>query len=137
MYLTSDLLMLLNIVRKNTDKLYEEFVLDLRHYFSTANLVMDLILKLSHEKLGVITDVDQHLFLEKSMQGGYVFHGDRIMGTAATGQRTGEKSNMLYLDMDSLYPSAISHLRLPHRNNKWLENPSASNFPDVSSVKEN
>jgi len=53
MYPASDVLTLLNIVCRNTDKIYEEFWLDLRYYFSTVHLVIDLILKISSEKIGL------------------------------------------------------------------------------------
>ena len=37
----------------------------------------------------------------------YVSHGDRIFETDPPGQRTGEKSDALFLDMNSFCPSAI------------------------------
>ena len=71
---------------------------------------MDLILKISREEIGLITDVDQHLFVERSMRGGYFFHGDRILTTDPSEQNsTCVKSNAVFLDMNSLYPSAMSH----------------------------
>ena len=48
---------------QKTDKIYGECGLDLGYYFSTPHLVMDLILKISKEEIGLITDVDQHLFV--------------------------------------------------------------------------
>ena len=50
MYLARDVLMFLDIVCKNTNKIYEEFGLDLGYYCSTSHPVMDLILKISKEK---------------------------------------------------------------------------------------
>jgi hypothetical protein len=85
MYLASDVLTLLDCFCKNTDKIYLEFGFDLGYYFSTPNLVMDLILKISKEEIGLITDVDQHLFFERSMRVGYDFNGDRILKTDPTG----------------------------------------------------
>ena len=126
LYLASDVLTLLDIVSKNTDQIYSEFGLDIGYYFSTPHLVMDLILKISREEIGLITDVDQHLFVELSMRGGYVFHGDRVLSTDPSGQSTGVKSNAVFLDMNSLYPSAMSHYSLPCGNYQWLENPCES-----------
>jgi hypothetical protein len=73
MYLGSDVLTLLDIVCKNIDQIYSEFRLDIGYYFSTPHLVMDLILKISREEIGLITDVDQHLFVERSIKGGMFF----------------------------------------------------------------
>ena len=123
------MLTLLDIMCKNTDKIYEEFNLDLGYYFSSPHLVMDLILKISGEKIGLITDIDQHLFIERSMRGGFVFHGDRILETDPTGEKTGTKSDAVFLDMNSLYPSAMSHYALPCGDYKWLNDPQAPHFP--------
>ena len=95
MYLESDLLTLLDIVCKNTHKIDEEFGLDVGWYFSITYLVMDLILKISGAE-GLIADADQQLLAERSMRGGYIFHGDRIQETDPTGQRTGGKSNAIF-----------------------------------------
>ena len=40
---------------------------------------MDLILEISKEEIGLIADVDQHLFVKILMRGGFVFQGDRIL----------------------------------------------------------
>ena len=67
MHLASDVLMLLASESKKTDEIYEELRLDLGYYLSTPHPAMDIILKISKEKIGLITYVDYHLFLEKSM----------------------------------------------------------------------
>jgi len=69
------------------------------------------------------------------MRGGYVFHGDRVLSTDPSGQSTGAKSNAVFLDMNSLYPSAMSHYSLPCGNYQWLENP--CEFPDITTVEDN
>jgi len=89
------------------------------------------------KKKGLITDLDYQLFSERSMRGGYAFHGDRILETNLTGQHTGKKSSVVFLDMNSLYPSAMSHFVLSCGNYKWLDNPSAPNFPNIAIVEEN
>jgi hypothetical protein len=71
------------------------------------------------------------------MRGGYVFHGNRILETDPTGEKTGEKSDEVFLDMNSLYPSVMSHYSLPCGDYKWLNDPFASNFPNIASVEEN
>jgi hypothetical protein len=81
--------------------------------------------------------MDQNLFVERSMQGGYVFHGDRILETDPTGQLTGEKSNAVFLDMNFLSPSAMSHVYLLSGNYQWLDNPSSPDFPNIHTLDEN
>ena len=88
MYLASDVLTLLDIVCKNTDQIYSDFGLYISYYFSTLHLVMDLILKMSREEIGLITDVDQHLFVERSMWGVCFSWGSRSNnGSNWTGHR--------------------------------------------------
>ena len=71
------------------------------------------------------------------MRGGFVFHGDRILETDPTGEKTGTKSDAVFLDMNSLYPSAMSHYALPCDDYKWLNDPQAPHFPNIDSVEEN
>ena len=127
----------MDIVCKNTGKIYEEFELDLWLSFFKPSSGMDLILKISNTKIGLITDVDQQLFVERSMRGGYVFHGDRILETNQTGPHTGEKPNVVFLDMNSLYLSAMSHFSLPWGHYTGLDYPSKPNLPDITSIEEN
>ena len=68
-YMTSAVSTLLNIVCKNTDKIF----LDFGYNFSTPHLMMDLILKISVEEIYLIIDVDQNFFVERSMRGGVCF----------------------------------------------------------------
>jgi len=69
MYLVNDVLTMFDIVCKNTDKTCVEFGLDLGYHFLAPHMVMDLTLKIS-KKLDLFTDVDQHLFVEKSLREG-------------------------------------------------------------------
>ena len=136
MCLSGDVLTLLDIVCKTVDNICEKFGLDLGYYFSTPHQVMDLILRISRKEIGMITDRDQQLFVERSMRGGGVIHGDGILETDPTGQRTGDKLNVVFLDMNSLYPFAISHYSLPC-GNKWLDNTFALNFPEIATFETN
>ena len=136
MYMASDVLTLLNIVFKITDKFCEEFGFDFRFYFSTPYLVMNLILKISVEEIDLIIDVDRHFSKERKTWG-YILNVDRILETNTTGQSTGEKSNMVFRDINSLYSSAMSHCCLPCENYKRLNDPCDITFPDISTVKEN
>jgi len=64
---------------------------------------MDLILKISKEEIGLITDVYQLLFIE-TIREGYVFNGDLILETDPTEQCTSENLITVFLDMNSLSP---------------------------------
>ena len=95
MYLASDMLTLLYIVSKNMDKKYEKFGLDLGYYFLTIQLVMDLILKISDEKIGLITDGASALICRENPCGDGLLFLTGIVSwkLIQTGQSTSEKSN--------------------------------------------
>jgi len=116
MYLASEILTLLDIVCKNTEKICQEFGFDLGYCFLTPHLMMDLILKVGKEEIGVIADMDQHLFVERSTRGVYVFHRNCILVIYPTGQRTAEKSDVVFLDMNFLYRSVMSNNSLTFSN---------------------
>ena len=44
--------------------------LDPCHYFISPTLSWDAMLKMNGIKLGLISDIDRHLFTEKGMRGG-------------------------------------------------------------------
>ena len=43
--------------------------LDPCHYFSSPGLSWDAMLKMTHVKLGKISDIDKYLFIEKGLRG--------------------------------------------------------------------
>ena len=69
---------------------------------------MDLIHKISEEKIGLIIDVAS-VICRESILGGYIIHGYCILETDPTVQRTVVRPDVVFLDMNFLYPSAMSH----------------------------
>ena len=74
MYLTSDVLTSLDIVYKTQIK-YTRNLGYIWGIILTPHMVIDLVLRISKEKTSLITDVDQHLFVERSVRGGILFTG--------------------------------------------------------------
>ena len=85
MYLVSHVLTLLDMFCKNMVKIHQEFVFDLGYYFIAPHLLLDLILEISKEEIGLITDVDNYLFADISMRGEYIFYRDIILGSLEFG----------------------------------------------------
>ena len=137
MYLVIDLLTLLDIVCKNTDEIYQGFGLDWINDFWNPQLVMDIILQISNEKIGLITDGDQQLFVGGSLTGEYFFNGDIILENYPIGQCNGEKSNVFFFYVNSLHLCSMFHYCFRRANQKWLKNPCDLSFPFVSSAEEN
>ena len=87
---------------------------------------MDLALKINDARIcqtghchkNVISDVSQHLFVDRSIRGGFVLHRDRILEINKTGKDIDEKSKAVFLDVTSLYLLAIFHFSLPCWNHR-------------------
>ena len=88
------------------------------YYFSTSHLVMDLILKISYEGIGQIADVDQHLFVERSLWGGYDYNGDHILETDLTRQHTWKSRMRFFCIWNSFIRRQcfiiLSHVEVPN-----------------------
>ena len=75
LYLKCDVLLLLcDVFEKFIDVCLEYYGLDPCHYSNSPGLAWDAMLKMRGVKLKLIDDINVHLFVERSMRGGGVFH---------------------------------------------------------------
>ena len=65
-----DVLLLADLFEKFIKTCLDYYGLDPCNYFSSPGLSWDAILKMTGIKLGLISDIDMHLFIEKGMRGG-------------------------------------------------------------------
>ena len=91
---------------------------------SRPGLSWDALLKKTGVELELLTDYDQHLFIEKGMRGGISMVSKRY---AKANNPTGEgydsskpKSHILYLDANNLYGWAMSQ-PLPTGSFRWVD----------------
>ena len=75
-YLKKDVLLLANVFEKVIDTCLKFCKLDPCHYFSSPGLSWD-VLKMTGVKLGKISDIDMHLFIEKGLKGGISYTAKR------------------------------------------------------------
>ena len=69
-------LLLANVFEKVIDTCLKFCKLDPCHYFSSPGLSWD-VLKMTGVKLGKISDIDMHLFIEKGLKGGISYTAKR------------------------------------------------------------
>ena len=69
-YLKSDVLLLADIFENFRDLCLSYYKLDPVHYFGTPGIAWDACLKISKQKLELITDPDMYLFVELAKRGG-------------------------------------------------------------------
>ena len=67
LYLKPDVLLLADDFEKFINTCLKYYGLNPCHYFSSAGLSWDAILKMTGIELGLISDIDMHLFIEKGM----------------------------------------------------------------------
>jgi len=104
--------------------------LDPCHYFTSPGLAWDAALKKAKIELGLISDIDIQLLIEKGFRGGisYIAHRYAKANNKYLKDYNPELDNsyLMYLDANNLYGWAMSQ-RLPTGNFKWL-----GNIPDTS-----
>ena len=101
-----------------------QYGLDPAHYYTSPGLSWDALLKKTGVELELLTDYDQHLFIEKGLRGGISMvtkrhakaNNPRVEGYNP------EKptSHILYLDANNLYGWAMSQA-LPTGGFRWVE----------------
>ena len=107
LYLKADVLLLADVFEKFIKTCLDYYRLDLCYYFSSPGLSWDAMLKMTEIKLGLISDIDMHLFIEKGMRGGisyiskrYSKANNKYMWSFDSDE---ENKFMMYLDANNLY----------------------------------
>ena len=109
-YLKKDVLFMAGVFEKFIDRCLKYYGLDPCHYFRSAGLSWDAMLKTTGVKLEKISDIDKYLFIEKGVRGGISYIAKRYA-----------KANKPYLDMNNFYGWVLSSY-LPYGGFKWLKN---------------
>ena len=107
------------------DTCLKYYGLDPCHYFSSAGLSWDAMLKMTDIELEEILDVDKYLFIEKGLRGGvsYIAESYAKANIKYINDYDAKKPSTFisYLDMNNLYDWAMSEY-LPYEGFKWLKN---------------
>ena len=74
-YLKKDVLLLADVFEKFIDTCLKFYRVDPCHYFSSAGLSWNVMLKMIGVRLEKFVDIDMYLFIEKGLKGGisYIF----------------------------------------------------------------
>ena len=74
LYFKTDVLLLADIFEKFISTCLEYYGLDHCHYFSSSELSWDAMLKMTQIELELFSDIEMHLFIEKSNERRYFLH---------------------------------------------------------------
>ena len=102
MYLKTDVLLLVDVFEKFVKTCLNYYRLDPCHYFSSPGLSWDAMLKMTRIKLGLISDVDMHLLIEKRMRGGISYISKRYSKIDR------DNKFIMYWDANNLYGWAMN-----------------------------
>ena len=102
----------------------KQYGLDPAHYYTSLGLSWDALLKKTGVELELLTDYDQHLFIEKGLRGGISMASKRharANNPLVEGYDQGQpSSHILYLDANNLYGWAMSQY-LPTGSFRWVD----------------
>ena len=134
-YLKKDIL-LADVFEKFIDTCLKYYGLDPCHYFSSAGLSWDAMLRMTDIKSEKISDIDKYLFIEKGLSGGISYVAKRYAKANNEYLNDYDHKNpstfISYLDLNNLYGWAMSEY-LPYEGCKWLKN--VSEF-DIMSIND-
>ena len=123
LYFKTDFLLLADVFEKFINTCLEYYGLDLCHYFSFPGLSWDPMLKMTGIELGLISDIDKYLFIEKGMRGGISYIAKRYIkanNKYMTDYDSSEESKFfVYVDANNLNSLGMSQY-LPYGRFKWL-----------------
>ena len=124
LYCRTDVLLLADVFETFRKTCMKQYGLDPANYYTSPGLSWDALLKKTRIELDLLTDYDQHLFIEKGMRGGISMVSRRYAkanNPLVEGYDSSkERSHILYLDANNLYGWAMSQ-PLPTGGFRWVE----------------
>ena len=111
LYLKTGVLLLADLFEKIINTCLDYYGLDPCHYFSSPGLSWDAMLKMTEIELGLISDIDMQLFIEKRMRGGMSYIAKRYSKANNKYMHSYDAKKpskfITYLDANNLYGWAM------------------------------
>ena len=135
LYLKTDVLLLVDVFENFRKTCLKYYKLDPCHYYTAPGLAWDACLKLTKQKLKLLTDYDMLMMFEKGIRGG-ISHISKRYAEANNKyvkdfDKTKPSTFIQHLDANNLYGWAMSQ-KLPTHGFKWMD----VNIPSVLKLLE-
>lgn len=98
LYCTSDAFLLLECVTELRQTLYEEFRLDMCHYFSLPMMAKEMLFKKTGAKVELMTDLEMINMVRQNIRGGLSFVNQRHFCVEEESKKRKEPVSLVYLD---------------------------------------
>ena len=126
LYLKTDVTLLADVFQTFRRTCMNAYKLDPLNYYTAPGLSWDALIKYTGIELELLTDYDQHLFIEKGMRGGISMASKRHAKANNPGvpryDPSEEHNHIMYYDANNLYGRAMSQ-PLPYSGFKWVDKP--------------
>ena len=111
-YLLTNVLLLADVFKNFRDVCLQHYGFDPAHNYTSLGLSWQAALKMTDVELDLLTDIDQHLFIEEEIREGVAMISYRYTRTNAPGMENYDASKrnsyIMYLDASNLYGWAMS-----------------------------
>ncbi|XP_033753110.1 uncharacterized protein LOC117336607 [Pecten maximus] len=122
-YVLTDVLGLADVFENFRNLCLESYGLDAAHFYTAPGLAWQAALKMTNVRLELLTDIDQHLFIEDGLRGGISMISHRFAeanNPYVPGYNPMKPTEYItYLDANNLYGWAMSQY-LPTHDFVWL-----------------
>ena len=122
-YLLTDVLLLADVFETFRELCLQHYGFDPTHNYTPPDLSWQAALKMTDMELDLLTDIDQHLFIEEGIRVGLVMVSHQYTRANAPGMGNYDankyNSYITYLDANNLY-EWVMRQPLPTSNFKWL-----------------
>ena len=121
--LLTNVLLLAVVFENFRDMRLQHYGVDPAHNYTSSGLSWQASLKMTEVELDLLTDIDQHLFIEEGIRGGAATISHQYARANVSGMENYDVSKrnsyIMYLDANNLYGWVMSH-PLPMSNFEWL-----------------
>ena len=123
LYVLSDTLALADVFENFRNLCLNAYGLDAAHFYTAPGLAWQAALRCTGVQLELLTDIDQHLFIENGLRGGISMisrrHAQANNPFISGYDPSKDKTYIMYLDANNLYGWAMSQF-LPTHGFDWL-----------------